>query len=474
MRIILIFLLIAAALASAPPNAWGLSFNPEEIIPDADFFHPVDMSRAEVQAFLERKQSTLATYTVTTHQGEHKKASDVIWESATTHGINPKVLLVLLQKEQSLIENQSPTPYNYDWATGFARCDSCAPTDPLVAAYKGFATQVERAAWRSKYYITNAHEFNYRAGVGAVVDGVSLIPRNNATAALYNYTPHLRGTFSFWKLWHRYFGKVFPDDMLVKESESSDIWLIQNGKKRKITSMSVFRSRFSEKNLVTVTRGSLDTYTEGMPLRFMQYSLLQVPSGGVFLIADDGKYIIPSRDVFRSIGFNPDEIVRVNGHDLDELPTKGILSKNQSPKEELVQDVHTGGVFTLSSGFKRPLLERALLQTNFARVPIRPDRSGTLDALPLGAPTLFSDGSIVKSEGDPTVYIISHGQKRPFVSEEAFTALGFSWNQIVSTTGSTLALHPHGTPIDIGLLIEEEFSEQTHQFTAASPLNPVP
>lgn len=460
MRTILFFLLIAITLSSAPPNAWGLSFNPEEIIPDADFFHPEDMSRAEVQTFLERKQSTLATYTVTTQQGERKRASDIIWESATTHGINPKVLLVLLQKEQSLIENQSPTPYNYDWATGFARCDSCAPTDPHVAAYKGFATQVEKAAWRSKYYITNAHEFNYRAGVGAVIDGVSLIPRNNATAALYNYTPHLRGNFSFWKLWQRYFGTVFPDGMLVKEGESSDIWLIQDGRKRKITSMSVLRSRFSEKNLVTVTRGSLDTYIEGTPLRFMQYSLLQVPSGGVFLIADDGKYIIPSRDVFRSIGFNPDEIVRVSSHDLDELPIKGILSKNQSPKEELVQDVHTGGVFTLSGGIKRPLLERALLQTNFVHVPIRPDRSGTLDALPLGAPALFSDGSLVKSENDPTVYIISHGQKRPFVSEEAFTALGFSWSQIVSTTGSTLALHPLGAPVDIGRVIDEEYPQQ--------------
>ncbi|MBI4252948.1 hypothetical protein HY623_02070 [Candidatus Uhrbacteria bacterium] len=474
MRTILLLLISATVFASAVPNAWSLSFNPEDIIPDADFFHHEDMSRAEVQSFLERKQSTLATYTVVTHRGENKRASDVIWESATTNGLNPKVLLVLLQKEQSLIENQHPTPYNYDWATGFARCDSCAPTDPAIAAYKGFATQVEKAAWRSKYYITNANEFNYRAGAQAIVDGVSLIPRNNATAALYNYTPHLRGNFSFWKLWQSYFGKVFPDGMLVKENESSDIWLIQDGKKRKITSMSVLRSRFSEKNLVTVTRGSLDTYTEGMPLRFMQYSLLQVPSGGVFLIADDGKYIIPSRDVFRSIGFNPDEIVRVNDHDLDEIPTKGILSKKQSPMEELVQDVRTGGVFALSGGIKRPLLERALLQANFARMPIRPDRKGALDAVPLGAPMLFSDGSLIKSDGDPTVYIISHGQKRQFVSEEAFTALGFSWNQVMSTTGATLALHPLGAPVDIGRIIEQEYTDPTTGIAQTGTLNPVP
>lgn len=455
----ILLLAIIATHAEALP-AWGISFNPEEIISDRDFFNAADMTREEVQKFLEMKKSTLAAYTVPHADGSKKSAADIIWESATKNGLNPKVLLVLLQKEQSLIENPRPSQYNYDWATGYARCDACPANAPVVAAYKGFATQVEKAAWRKKYYVNNPEEFNFRADAIAVIDGASLLLRNNATASLYNYTPHLRGNFSFWKLWQKYFGKVFPDGMLVKEYGSPDIFLLQNEKKRRIVSISVLRSRYQERNIAIVPDGALETYQESAPVRFMQYSLLQTPAGGVFLIDDDGKYIIPSREVFRQIGFNPEEIVRVSDADIADIPTLGILSATQSPIEELVQDAQTGGVFAISGGVKRPLIERALLQTNFFRVPIRQDKKNELGSLPLGEPVLFSDGTLVKQEGVPAVYIISRGQKRPFASEEAFLNIGFSWNQIIETSGYALAMHPLGAPVETGRIIEEKFPEQ--------------
>lgn len=440
--------------------ALGGSFNPEEIISDMEFFNPDDMTQEDVQKFLEIKKSTLATYTVSKPDGTQKSAANIIWENATKNGLNPKVLLVLLQKEQSLIENPRPSQYNYDWATGYARCDACPASDPVVAAYKGFATQVEKAAWRKKYYVTYPEEFNFRSGANAIIDGASLFLKNNATAALYNYTPHLRGNFSFWKLWQKYFGKVFPDGMLVKEYNSPDIFLIQNERKRRVVSMSVLRSRYQERNIANAADGALETYPESAPVRFMQYSLLQTPEGGVFLIDYDGKYIIPSRETFRQIGFNPEEIVRVSDADIADIPTIGILNATKSPIEELVQDARTGGVFALSGGVKRPLIERALLQTNFPRMSIRQDKKNILDSIPLGEPVLFSDGTVVKQEGSPAVYIISRGQKRQFASEEAFLNLGFSWSQIIETSGYTLAFHQLGAPVDTGRIIEEKFQEQ--------------
>ncbi|MEK7122991.1 MAG: hypothetical protein AAB855_04000 [Patescibacteria group bacterium] len=458
MKKYIVYLLVFTTL-SVPFSAHGLSFNPELIISDEDFFSSEDMSREEVQWFLERKNSTLATYRVPASDGTARRASDVIWESAQSNGLNPKVLLVLLQKEQSLIENPHPSQYSYDWATGYARCDACPASHPAVAAYKGFSAQVEKAAWRKKYYTTHPYEFTYQEGLTSNVDGMTLTPQNRATAALYNYTPHLRGNFSFWKLWQRYFGKAFPDGMLIKEDGSPNIWLIADGNKRRVTSMSVLRSRYAERNVAYVSRGSLNTYPEGTPVRFMQYSLLQVPTGGIYLIADDGKFIIPSREVFRHIGFNALEIEKVNEHDLDDIPTLGILSKEDSPLEELVQDPKNGGVFLLTAGAKHPLFERALLETNFSRTPIRRAVGEELAKAPLREPVLFRDGSLIKGEGDPTVYIISHGMKRPFTSEEAFLSLGFSWDQIVATSGHVLALHQTGEPVDVGRIIEENYEE---------------
>lgn len=458
-RGVIIFLAVSFFISPLTvPSTFGLSFDPEKIISDEDFFHSDDMSLDDIQHFLERKESTLAHYTVIDSYGRVRTAADIIWSAAHTNSINPKVLLVTLQKEQSLIENPNPSQYNYDWATGFARCDSCSPDSPTVSAYKGFAVQVEKAAWRSQYYVSNANQFTYRNGVQSSVDGISIIPKNNATAALYNYTPHFRGNFSFWKLWQRYFGKVFPDGMVVQESDSPDVWLIQDGKKRKFTSMSVLLSRYQTNDVALVNHGDLDTYLDGPPIRFSQYSLLQTPNGGIFLIVGDGKYAIPSKKIFRDIGFNPDEVIQVTAQDVTDIPTVGIVSSDgQSPIGELLQDKQTGGIFSVSLGKKHPILERAVLETNFPYMKPRLVSADELAGYTTSDPVLFADGSLVKTPLFPTVYIISHGQRRPIASEEAFDTLGFQWSHVVVSTGDTLSRHAEGEPIDIGRIINEDY-----------------
>ena len=56
-------------------------------------------------------------------------------------------------------------------------------------------------------------------------------------------------------------------------------------------------------------------------------------------------------------------------------------------------------------------------------------------ALPFGAkpaPVVVpDDGTLLRKDGDPTVYVMREGQRRSFASAEAFTACGFGWNEIV-------------------------------------------
>lgn len=457
-RVLILFLvalqLIPTALSAGPQ----LAFNPEYIIPDEEFFNTADFSQSDVQTFLESKRSTLVHYTAIAPDGTLKRASAIIWEAAVAYGLNPKVLLVLLQKEQSLIENPTPAQYNYDWATGFARCDSCSADDPKVVAYKGYASQVDRAAWRLVYYTKNFEKFNYRPGLTKDIDSIAVTPRNSATAALYNYTPHLRGNFSFWKLWQRYFGKVYPDGTLVQENGSPDIWLIQNGVRRKFTSLSAFLSRYSFEQVIKVPARELDSYLTGTPIRFARYSLLQSPEGAVFLYTDEGKYGITSREAFRKIGFNPEEIVRTRTEDLSDIPTIGYLTPTSTnPLGELYQVRTTGGVYFVREGTKYPILEKSVLMTAFAHRPLKKVAEKDLTVFERGAPVLFPDGTLVKLSSEPAVYIISNGQKRPFVSGEAFESLGYQWDQIVTSNGTTLEYHPQGEAITLGAAVDQQY-----------------
>src|SRR5690606_9056758 len=75
-------------------------------------------------------------------------------------GINPQVLLVLLDKEQSLVIDIWPLKSQYRNATGFA-CPDTAPCDPN---YEGFFYQVYHAARQFKVYQARPNEYNYIAG----------------------------------------------------------------------------------------------------------------------------------------------------------------------------------------------------------------------------------------------------------------------------------------------------------------------
>jgi hypothetical protein len=65
-------------------------------------------------------------------------------------------------------------------------------------------------------------------------------------------------------------------------------------------------------------------------------------------------------------------------------------------------------------------------------------------SLPLGAFLLPGDGALVKTESNPTVYLISEGKKHGFTSSTVFTDLGFKFSNVLTVTSPELSLLPEG------------------------------
>ena len=122
-----------------------------------------------------------------------ESAAHIIWQAAQDYSINPQVLIVLLEKEQSLVTDPWPNHRQYASATGFD-CPDTGSCDPRGA---GFKNQVRKAAalfrevldggW-SNYpaYTTQFIYYNPNTGCG----GTNIYIQNRATSALYRYTPY--------------------------------------------------------------------------------------------------------------------------------------------------------------------------------------------------------------------------------------------------------------------------------------------
>jgi len=465
-----------AAQGEIDPN-----FNPNRILEDNDILNYSAMSLPDIQTFLRNKGSYLANYTTLNTHGDLKTAAEIIYDATNNNydcegvtlsdtpteaekklkcrqikTINPKFLLVLLQKEASLIENANPTNSRLDWATGYGCPDSwvCNPY------YKGFGKQVNSAALQFLAYMNEPEHYTYKAGqsyaftnpYGTISrEPIVVTPANKATAALYNYTPHVfNGNYNVYKLWERYFPKVsriYPDGSILQIKGDPGVWLIENGKRRPFLNYSAFISRFKPAQIVTVETNDLENYLLGEPLKFANYSLVQTPDKKIYLLVDKEKRPFANLATFKKFGFNPEEIESSTLEDLsDYIIGKTITATSTYVTGALLQDSKTKEIYYVENGTKA-LVDKIILNTKFKGKKIILKTTKELANYKLATPILFDEGTLTKTETFPTIYLISGGKKRPFTDDAIFVKLGYNPKNIIPASSQFLYNYDMGESI---------------------------
>ncbi len=437
----IVFLLIAM-----PGGYLWAAFNSGLIISDHDLTDYQSMDMGDIQNFLQNHGSFLSSYV----DPQIKiTAAQAIYDAAKLHQISPKYILVLLQKEQSLISDPQPTQDQLDWATGYGICDGCHKTDLKVQKYKGFVNQVDWGAGGTRYYFDHPEGFKFQVGGTYNIDGQKVTILNHATRALYTYTPHLHGNQNLYRLWQNWFSTNYLDGTLLQDTQDGGIYLIRDGKKHPFLSKSAFLSRYNSfSRVLPASPADLDKYPTGAAIKYPNYSLLQVPGGGVYLLDDDTLRPIVSRQAFRLLGFNPEEIISVQTEDIFFYKIgQPITTDSAYPTGALLQDKKTGGVYYVQDGIKYPLIARELIKLHYPHKKITPVSQQELAQYKTGEPVKLKDGELATSPNDPAVYFISQGKKHAFASAKVFESLGYKWKNIVTVPQRVLDLHPTGEMI---------------------------
>lgn len=243
--ILLLFMGILTPQVSQAATA--SDFDPGFIISDEKFFDFNSMSASDIQSFIVSKVANCTSGYVCLKDfrqstgniqadrfcngysgAPSESAGEIIFKVSQSCGISPKALLVLIEKESSLITHAGPGSWRYTSATGMG-CPDTAPCDP---AYNGFFYQVYYGARSFQRYVQDNSSYNYgwnqtetilynpNRGCGTL----DVFIRNSATAALYNYTPYTPnaaamanlystgdacsayGNRNFWRIYSDWFG----------------------------------------------------------------------------------------------------------------------------------------------------------------------------------------------------------------------------------------------------------------------------
>ena len=211
----------AAAAVNGPVKMSLAGFNPGNIISDAVFTDRSTMTEAQIQTFFNSKVKTcrggsdkygpiicLKDYKTdsvnrpadayckgyTGAKGE--SAARIIYRAAQSCGINPQVLIVMLQKEQSLVTHTWPSKPRYDAALGQGCPDDAACNPKFV----GFFHQIYGAARQMQIYMEgryfqwfkagNTWQILYHPDAKRKCGTGPVYIANKATEALYYYTPY--------------------------------------------------------------------------------------------------------------------------------------------------------------------------------------------------------------------------------------------------------------------------------------------
>jgi hypothetical protein len=215
-------LLVATTLVVAAPDdsaqAADLSrFDAGNIISDEVFFNSGTMTEAQIQTFLNSKvPSCKSGYTClkSFKQNTTSRASDamckgyagasnesaarIILKVAKSCGVNPQAIIVMLQKEQGLVQSSAPSSWAWKASMGYA----CPDTAACDTRYYGFYNQVFMGVWQLKRYGNPPGTSQYftwypigksspvRFHPNAACGSSNVVVKNKATAALYYYTPY--------------------------------------------------------------------------------------------------------------------------------------------------------------------------------------------------------------------------------------------------------------------------------------------
>jgi hypothetical protein len=442
------FIFVVASLVFP---ARGQALNLGSLISDAEFTNFTSMSLERIRTFLNSRGGNIVDYFTSTDEGVVKSGAEIIYDAATNHHINPKVLIVKLQSESSsVVQPRTPSQLE-EYVMGYGVCDSCSKDDPKVAVYRGFYNQIDGAAGQFRKYLDESQNYHYRAGITADVDGLPVTIENQASAALLNYTPHAHGNSVFHELYALWFTRKYPDGTLLQVDKTPGVYVVQNGMLRPFLSRSAFAANYNFREIIKISATDLEPYEKGAPIKFAEGTLLQdKTSGGVYLYLNGEKRPIASRDVFRQLGFNPEELIIVDPSELESTPTgEKITAADNYPTGALIQSAQTGGIKYVENGIASPIYSKEILKNRFPNKRVLSVDGNQFEAFIPGDPLKFRDGTLVTAPDVSSVYLISNGERRPFRSAEIFKELGYSWNNLIRTNLASLDIHPLGESITL-------------------------
>lgn len=483
---LLLFLLCLFFTFNSRTEQASAAYDGGRLVDNSVFLNAASMSPQDIQNFLVTRGSGLSSrsfqlncygptslerqwYTAAGAPCDQiTPASHIIYYASQIYGVNPRVILATLQKEQSLITSPNPTDWQINQAMGYA-----CPTTGQCAGNSTFFYQIDSGTWVLRFHYERARgnmnwwspSTSWTCGTEKNYYKPNLYPNQNvnfydedgvmyrthfisnaATSAFYCYTPHTynnpqglygrtpygtvgryySGSYNFVSFYELWFGPTTLP-FAFKSSSSPIIYYMVDGYRVVVPAMGILQDYgISPQSIQTVSQATVDAIpipplssgisnTLGYLVKSTSDS--DADGGNLYLVSVGKKYPFASLNQFYDFGFKLSDITYVPLSHLYSIPTAQSLSSFvQAPN---------GALFQVGDAQKHNIFEYDTYRTLNPSDRVSAVSYFTVNLIPSGNPA-SNRQILIKTQNSESVSAYFNGKYYAIPSFDTYNCWGFS------------------------------------------------
>jgi hypothetical protein len=215
-----------------------------------------------------------------------------------------------------------------------------------------------------------------------------------------------------------------PEGTVLKGKSTSEVYIVENAQLRLISS-TVLQQRGLTSQIQTISDEELASYPKGGYLVPADGSMVKSQKDAtVYLIANRIRRPIPSLLVFKTYGRSFADIQILGNEELEAIP-KGSFAE---PKDSTYYKIASTGELYIYRNASRHYISSFVAKQRSITPDVTLELSES-NAWPEGEPIVPKDGTLVKADNGPAVYIVEGGKMKA-LSGADFKARGLSFTDV--------------------------------------------
>lgn len=243
---------------------------------------------------------------------------------------------------------------------------------------------------------------------------------------------------------------MFPEGTLVKSRTRGEIYAIEDGKRRHITSAELFqRLGYSLAMVRVLSDRELLGYAKGAPIVFPDGALLASrATGATYLVVNGGKKrLIISARAFAQRGLKRKNVITISDTELEAYPSDGVVGLPEGTLVSLSFKASAAN-YVIADGGKKIIPSWEMFDRwKFKRNKIIVISKKDFDLYPDKGALLLPDGSFAHNPARPELYLIFAGKKHWITQYATIQALKLQIARAVKLSAEDMARYQDGFSI---------------------------